>query len=128
MGATANFASTPRSEISEISAANTNRDGSGTIVSGFTADPTKGSRVDRIEIKAVGVTTAGMVRAFRKDGAGAWKFWREYQVTAAVPSASVPSFSFVDDEIGQIMKPGMQIGFATHNAEAFVQHVSGGDF
>lgn len=127
MGTTANFAATPRSEVVEISAANTNRDGTGTIVSAFTSGAS-GSRVDRIEIKATGTTTGGMVRAFKKDGAGAWQLWREYVVTAATPSATVPTFSIIEDDISEILKTGMQIGFSTHNAETFKAHIGAGDF
>lgn len=127
MGASANFAAVPRSEIADISAANPGRDGTGTIVALFTAGA-GGSRLDRITIKADGNTTAGMVRLFKKDGGGAWKLWREYQVTAIVPSASVATFSYLDDEIGEIMKAGLQIGASTHNAESFKVHANGGDF
>lgn len=127
MGATANFASTPRSEVASISTSNTNRDGTGTIVSGFTAGA-GGSRLDRIEIKGTGTTTAGMVRAFKKIGAGGWKIWREYAVNAITPSASVATFSALDDEIGVILAANMQIGFATHNAEGFEVYSEGGDF
>lgn len=128
MSSSASFASTPRSEVISISAANTNRDGTGTIVSAFTAGAS-GSRVERIEIKAVVATTAGMVRAYKKVGAGAWDLWREYPVSAQNPSASVRTFSAIDDEIGEILDDStMQIGFSTHNAESFRVHVSGGDF
>lgn len=127
MSATASFASIPRSEICSISAANTNRDGTGTIVSGFTSGAS-GSRVERIEGKALVSTTAGMVRAFKKDGAGAWKLWREFVVSAITPSASVETFSFTSDDVGEILETGFQIGFSTHNAEAFEIHISGGDF
>lgn len=127
MGQTANFAATPRREIADISVANTNRDGTGTIVSGFTSGAS-GSRVDRLEFKAVGTTTAGMLRAFLKDGAGAWKLWREYPVDAITPSASTATFTVRDDDIGEVLKTGVQLGFATHNAEAFTVHVMGGDF
>ena len=127
MGSSANFAATPRSEVVDISAANTNRDGTGTIVAAFVAGAS-GSRVDRIEVKAIGTTTTGMVRAFKKNGAGAWKLWREYQVNAITPSSSTLSYSALDDDIGSILASGMQIGFSTHNAEAFTVNIEGGDF
>lgn len=127
MSSTANFAATPRSEVATISTANTNRDGTGTITSVFTAGA-NGSRVERIEIKANATTTAGMVRLFRKKGAGAWKLWREYTVGAITPSASVASFSALDDVIAEILSSDIQIGASTHNAEGFEVHTSGGDF
>lgn len=127
MSSTANFAATPRSEVATISTANTNRDGTGTITSVFTAGA-NGSRVERIEIKANATTTAGMVRLFRKKGAGAWKLWREYAITVVTPSASAVTFSALDDVIAEILSSDIQIGASTHNAEGFEVHISGGDF
>lgn len=127
MSATANFAATPRSEIGTISAANTNRDGTGTIVSVFTTGAS-GSRIDGIRIKATGNTTLGMVRAFKKIGAGSWELWREYAVSSATPSATVKTFEAVDEDVGEVLKTGVEVGFATHNAESFKVHVNGGDF
>lgn len=127
MAATANFASTPRSKNATISAANTNRDGTGTIVAVWDSTA-NGSRVDRIEVKAVAATTAGMVRAFKRFSAGPWKLWREYPVAAATPSATVKSFEAIDDEIADILDTGEEIGFATHNAETFEVFVKGGAF
>lgn len=127
MGATANFAAAPRNVIVYISAANTNRDGTGTIVTGFVAGAS-GSRVDRIEIKATGTTTAGIVRAFKRVSGGSWKLWREYTVDAITPSATVGSFTNRDDDIGEVLPALMEIGFAPHNAEGFVVHTMGGDF
>lgn len=127
MSATANFASTPRNTIADISAANTNRDGTGTIVVGFVAGAS-GSRADRIEIKATGTTTAGTIRAFKRVSAGAWKLWREYTVDAITPSATVATFTTRDDDIGEVLPALMEIGYSTHNAEGFAVHTSGGDF
>ncbi len=127
MSATANFAATPRSEIGTISAANTNRDGTGTIVSVFTSGAS-GSRVDGILIKATGNTTLGMVRAFKKIGAGSWELWKEFAVSSATPSATVKTFEVSDQDVGEVLKTGVEVGFATHNAETFKVHVNGGDF
>lgn len=127
MSSTANFASTPRKVLADVSAANTNRDGTGTIVTGFVAGAS-GSRVDRIEIKATGTTTAGMVRAFQRVSAGSWKLWREYAVDAITPSATVASYTTRDDDVGEILAAGMEVGFSTHNAEGFAVHTMGGDF
>lgn len=127
MAASASFASVPRSEVVAISAANTNRDGTGTIVAAFTTGAS-GSRIERIEVKATGTTTAGMVRSYKKEGAGAWQLWKEYVVSAITPGAAVATFRASDDEIGEILETNFQVGFSTHNAEGFNCHISGGDF
>lgn len=128
MSASANFASNPRTEVIQLSAANTNRDGTGTIVSAFMGGAS-GSRVERIEIKASAATTAGMVRAFKRKSAGTWMLWREYPIAAVTPSASTSSAAVIDDEIGELLADATwEIGFSTHNAEPFNVHVSGGNF
>lgn len=127
MSTTASFASIPRNTLADISAANTNRDGTGTIVTGFIAGAS-GARVERIEIKAIGTTTAGVVRAFKRVSAGTWKLWREYLVDAITPSATVATYTTRDDDIGEVLAAGMEIGFSTHAAESFAVHTMGGDF
>jgi hypothetical protein len=57
------YAATVKSTISQISTANTSRDGSGTTVLAFSSG-TNGSRIEKIQIKALGNTTSGMIRFF----------------------------------------------------------------
>lgn len=128
MSTSANFAATPRSTMTIISAANTNRDGTGTIEAAFTAGA-NGSRVDRIEVKALSSTTAGMVRVFKRVSAGTWRLWREYAISAATPSATVLTTSVLETEIGELMANNTwELGLSTHNAESFAVHIGGGDF
>ena len=55
MATAPNFASTPLApDIVQLTAANTNRDGTGTIVAAFTTSAS-GSRIERIEVKATGI-------------------------------------------------------------------------
>ena len=67
MATTAQYASTVKSAIAQISTANTNRNGTGTIGTVFTG-AAGGSRIDDITITATGTTTAGVVRLFINDG------------------------------------------------------------
>lgn len=64
MSSTANYASSPRTGVAALSVANTNRDGTGTLVPVIVAAP-NGSRVDRVQFQAVATTTAGMIRLFK---------------------------------------------------------------
>lgn len=68
------FVITPNAKTSNIAAANTARDGSGTLVTAFTAG-TNGSRVDFIVFtssqSAVGASAARVQRVFLTDTAGA---------------------------------------------------------
>jgi hypothetical protein len=94
MASNPSFASTPLApDLIQISTANTNRDGTGTLgtlVTG-TAD---GVVIEQITITATGTTTAGMIRFFLSvDGGTNTRLIYEQQVAAQIPSATVPAFS-----------------------------------
>ena len=91
MATTAQYASTVQNGSGQISVANTNRNGTGTLVTIFTG-ATNGSRVDDIYIVATGTTTAGVVRLFISDGSNI-RLWQEILVTAITPSTTVADAS-----------------------------------
>jgi hypothetical protein len=127
MTATPVFTQTPREGIGQISTANTNRDGSGTIGTIFSAGAS-GSRVDKIAVKGVGTTTAGMVRLYIHDGSNA-RLWREYQVAAITPGASTKTWEVEESFPGGVPLPsGYSIRASTHNAETFNVIASGWDY
>ena len=90
MATQAQYAATPKCGIGQVSVTNTNRDGTGTIETVFSAG-TSGSRIDAIDLKAVGTTTAGMIRLFIHDGVNA-RLLTEVPVTALTPSGTLPSW------------------------------------
>ena len=130
MATTPAFASTPRIAVGQVSAANTARDGTGTIVTIFTAG-SSGSRVENIRLVATGTTTAGVVRLFIHDGSNARLFWEEL-VSAITPSTTVKVWStaldFSTNGAVILLPNGYSIRAATHNAETFNVFVVGGDF
>jgi hypothetical protein len=67
MTTTAQYASVARSGLAQVTAANTNKDGTGSVAVVLQAGAT-GARVDGIAIKAAGTTTAGMVRFYLTKG------------------------------------------------------------
>jgi hypothetical protein len=110
-----------------ISAANTARDGTGTIVNVETAGAS-GTRIDDIVIIATGTTTAGMVRLFLHDGTNA-RLWREVPVTAITPSATVQAFTATLSSLALVLQTGWSLRASTHNAETFnVLVTRAGDF
>jgi hypothetical protein len=117
MASNANYAATPKSALAQLSAANTNRDGTGTIVTVLTAG-TSGSRIDDIVITATAATTAGMVRLFLHDGTNA-RLFREVPVTAITPSATVQAFTASLPNLALVLAPGWSLRASTNNAEAF---------
>ena len=117
MGTSANYASTPRAAFGQVTTANTNRDGTGTIATVFTAGAS-GSRIDDVVIQATGTTTAGMVRLFLHDGTNA-RLWAEVPVSAVTPSGTVPAFvsSLLNQSL--VLPNGWSLRASTHNAETF---------
>src|SRR4051812_11445995 len=96
MAAKPNFAVTPLLGETQITVANANRDGSGTITTLLTVAGTGGSvgcRVDQIRAKAAVSTTAGMVRLYMRPNNGAtWRLWHELPVTQTTVSAGAESW------------------------------------
>jgi hypothetical protein len=126
MAASPAYTATPRTERATISAANTNRDGTGTIVNLFTAG-TNGSRVERITITATETTTAGIIRLYLYDGTNT-DLWKEIAVTSITPSGTVLAFTAQLTSLAYILDSGKSIKVSTHNAETFKVIAEGGDF
>ncbi len=128
MAASPTFYATTVYKQATVSAANTNRDGStGTYVDLYTA-PSAGGMIDRVTIKAVGVTTAGMIRFFLYDGTTT-SLIHEVDVTAvASPGATTKTFMMeVPELVGRKLTNGQKIKATTHNAESFIIHVEIGE-
>jgi hypothetical protein len=127
MSTQAQYASTPRTAVGQATAANTGRDGTGTIATVFTAGAS-GSRIDDITITAVATTTAGMVRLFLHDGTNA-RLWKEVAVSAITPSGTVSAFTSSLFNQNLILQSGWSLRASTHNAEVFnVAVTRAGDF
>lgn len=121
-----------------ITVANTNRDGAtGTYATGYTftaaASGGLGGRIDAITIVGTGAsTTAGMLRMFVNAA-----LVREIAVSALTPSATVKGYTIPTTEgadangrlpIGMVCQPGDVVKFTTHNGEAFIARIEGGEF
>lgn len=132
MATQAQYAATPKLGIGQVSVANTNRDGTGTITTIFWAGA-NGSRIDAIDLKAVGTTTAGMIRLFIHDGADA-RLLTEVPVTAITPSATLPSWeaqlntNSMSQVLPIILSTNYSLRASTEKAETFNIIAQGGDF
>jgi hypothetical protein len=128
----AQYASTPKVGVGQISTANTNRDGTGTIGTVFTAGA-NGSRIDMIDVQATATTTAGMVRLFVHDGTTAF-LMAELPVTAVTPSATAPAYgqqlntNTMTYFLPIVLPTGYSLRASTNNAESFNIIAVGGDF
>ena len=126
------FAATPRVQVGALSAANTNRNGTGTIVDCFDAHATNGSIVRKITIQATVTTTAGMVRLFVAIG-GTTYLYREISVSAITASGTVAAFNaqvtlYDANSDGLVLPAGAKIRASTNAAEAFNVIVEGMDY
>lgn len=127
MSTAANYASTPKCGVGQVSVANTNRDGTGTLATIFTAGAS-GSRIDRVTVQAVATTTAGMVRLFIHDGTSA-RLYNEVPVAAVTPSGTTSAFRYqIPIEGGLALPANYSLRASTHNAETFNVIAQGGDF
>lgn len=119
------FAATPQIGIGQVSVANPNRDGTGTMVVVMTAAST-GSRIDYVEIKALGSTTSGMVRLFLHDGAAA-RLLTEIEVPVVVAGPTQKTFEKLVELAGGLTVPsGYSLRASTEVSEAFNVFAFGG--
>lgn len=132
MAAAQSYASTPRLASAQLSAANALRDGTGTIVSVFTAGAS-GSRIEAITIQATATTTPGMIRLFVFDGTNT-RLIGEVVVAGVTPSGIQPAFAVqlttanLSNLLPLILPTGHSLRAATNNAESFNVIATGGDF
>ncbi len=126
------FTLTPKIGVTNISSANTKRDGTGDINTIITGGA-NGTRISRITIKATVTTTAGTVRLFIGDNAGTpvISLWREVLVTAITVSANVAAFEYSLSLLGEnalILPPNYTLRASTEKAESFNVIAEGGDY
>lgn len=126
MASTPTFTSTPRVGSAQVSAANTNRDGTGTIVDVLTG-VAAGTKITEVIIQATVTTTAGMVRLYYYDGTNT-RLLDEISVTAATPSGTVTAFRATRTYANLILASTThKLQASTHNAEAINIIAFGGD-
>ncbi len=130
MAVTPNFVGTPRQWAAQISTANTNRDGTGTIVD-VVPTASVARKIERIEITAQVTTTAGTVVLYVHDGTN-YRIWREVVVTAVTPSATgTAAFSAQVDlsAPGQlfVLEAGQKLAAAPTQANTFMVRAFGGE-
>lgn len=126
MATTPKYASAARFECAQVSTANTNRDGTGTIADVITG-VAAGTRIERIRVIGTGTTTAGVVRIYWYDGTNT-RLFREYLVPAITPGTGTEVFS-VEEKLEDFILPSASHKFraSTHNAETFNVFIAGSD-
>lgn len=123
------FIATPKSWRARLTAANTNFDGTGTIVSIFAAGA-NGSEVYAVDVNAAGSVTAGTINFFIYDGTN-YRHVGQILVTAVTVGAG-GSFSGslplrADGSPIFILNSGDTLYASTYNTENFDVNCIGGD-
>lgn len=128
MAANPAYATTPRLGVGQISAANTNRDGTGTIVSVLTG-VAAGTKVFEVVAQATVTTTAGMVRLYVSLDAGStWRLFDEIAIPAVTVGANTPAVRAARLYTNLVLRDAScQLGASTHNGEAFNVIAQAGD-
>jgi hypothetical protein len=121
------FVLTPKHPSVRISTANTNRDGTGTLGTLFTAGA-NGAFFKGFRYQAEGTTTAGVIRIFiQSGGAGNNELIREMLVAAKTPGTGTEAASDEWYPAGGIaLGAGDVVKVGTHNAETFSCWLEGG--
>lgn len=121
------YAATIKQWHGRVAAANTNRDGSGSLVDVVTAGAS-GSRVDRIRACAEVTTTAGIFRIWLYNGS-AYRLLHEELVSAITPSTTVAAWEFERVFSGGLQLPTTwKLAVTMHNNEAVNVFAEGGDY
>lgn len=112
------FALTPQTSFARSAAANTARDGSGTIITACTA-AINGTRIDRITITSAQATaalnSAMVARIFISDTSGLnYRLYKEVVLSAVTASATViGSTATITIQGGLLLKSGQLLGVCT---------------
>jgi hypothetical protein len=138
MATTAQFIGSPRSAAATISTANTAFDGTGTIVTVFTAGAA-GARIERVVIEATATSTAGLVNLFFSTDSAAntaanTHLYDNTPIAAVTPSATVaPASAVRSNETAPqlwplILGPGQTLRASTTVANSLRVTAVGGDY
>ena len=126
MAATPNFAATPRVGAIAISTADTSRTTPTNVGTVLTAGAS-GSRIDEVNIVALGTTTTNVVRLFLFDGTD-YFLMQEVLIAALTPSVTAPVVTYISTYSNLMLPSGWSLRATTNNAEAYEVLAFGGDF
>lgn len=128
MATTAQFTAQPILEYSQLTTANTNRDGTGTLVTVSTGPSASaaagvGQRINRVTVQAAGATSAGVIRFYISlDNGTTNRLILERLVGAVSPSTTVLAWRQEMPELVGLILPGggnALLRASTNNAETF---------
>jgi len=110
----------------QSTAANTNRDGTGTIYDLYTGT-TDGDKIDEVRSKFQVTTTAGMVRYYIKKSGGSYRLIHEEPVPAITVAAATPAAELTWPA-RVLLNNGDVLAVSTEKAEACDHWAFGGAY
>jgi hypothetical protein len=117
----------PDIQWTELAAANTAKDGTGTVATGFTADATEGGRVEKVKVRAKGTNVATVLRFWINNGstnATAANNTLIYELTIAATTLSeTAQLADYDVALNLPMPPGYKLNFTIGTTIAAGIHV-----
>lgn len=106
MAALATYASTPVGALAQVTTANTNVDGTGTLgttMVNVIQGSTNGTRIDTISIVAAGTVAADtMLRFFLFDGTST-RLWKEVPIKATAADQYTPNYAVDLTNLGLVL-------------------------
>ncbi|MGZ3883223.1 MAG: hypothetical protein ACXVP0_07270 [Bacteroidia bacterium] len=108
---------TANTGMGQVTVANANLDGTGTVATILTA-ASNGTLIKSITVKGTGTNAEGMVRLFLNDNNGNIRLIEEIPVPANTVSGTNPAFEYSFD-CDYTLKAGWFLQAATQNAETF---------
>lgn len=125
------FVKAATNDVAQVTVANANRDGTGTLVT-VSAGLADGKRINVVRIKAIVTTTAGMIRLYYSPDTGTTnRLIGEVVVPAITVAAGVAGFEADWTPPGGfliLVGAAQLLRASTHNAEAHNLLASGGDY
>jgi hypothetical protein len=123
------YAANPRlTDVVTVSAANTARDGTGTIVTVATGSAA-GFKIQEVVAQATVTTSAGMIRLFISvDSGSTWQFFDELPVGAVTVAASTPAYRGLKNYSNLVLfGTANRLGASTEIANNFRVYALGAD-
>jgi len=124
-----NFVKDALLDVTQISVANANRNGSGTTVA-ISTGVAGGKRISGIRVTPEGTVTQGMIRIYVKVGAGVARLYDEKVVEANAVGATVPvePIDFVFPDGFNLPDETYALHASTERGENFNVFVHGGGY
>jgi hypothetical protein len=114
--------------MEQVSTANVNRDGTGTMATIVTSDDPDGILISLVRFQAIVTTTAGMIRLFLHDGS-------DTRLLVELPVAAVTVSGSVEGDSGEwvpskdlVLPENWELRASTENAEAINVFAFGGRY